>query len=124
VVVDGSQYGQRWSTSFWRYCRTEEYTEDHPSNDNEEDIAISRINIAVLQESHTEYFEDEAKGACNYCTRRFARQFINNPDRLATVFVDSTQMCYVEYSFVDPDDGVSEWRYRFLHSGPPTSIDA
>jgi hypothetical protein len=49
---------------------------------------------------------------------------MNNPDRLATVFVDATQMSYVEVTFVDPADGVSEWRYRFLHSGRPTSIDA
>jgi hypothetical protein len=48
---------------------------------------------------------------------------MNNPDLPATVFVDSTQMCYVEVLFVDPDDGVSEWRYRFLHSGHPTSLD-
>jgi hypothetical protein len=49
---------------------------------------------------------------------------MNNQDVLATVFVDGTQMSYVEVTFVDPDDGVSEWRYRFLHSGPPSSIEA
>ncbi|KAF7773209.1 hypothetical protein Agabi119p4_5376 [Agaricus bisporus var. burnettii] len=59
---------------------------------------------------------------CNYCLRRLARHFVNNPDHVATVFIDSTEMCYVELSFVDPDDGVSEWRYQFLHSGLPTCI--
>jgi hypothetical protein len=31
---------------------------------------------------------------------------MNNPDLTATVFVDSTQMYYVEVSFVDSDVGV------------------
>jgi hypothetical protein len=47
---------------------------------------------------------------------------LDDLDLLATVFVDRAQMCYVEVSFVDPDDGVSEWRYRFLHSGRPSGL--
>jgi hypothetical protein len=49
---------------------------------------------------------------------------MNDPDLAATFFVDGAQMCYVEVTFVDPDDGVSEWRFRFLHSGPLSSTDA
>jgi hypothetical protein len=57
---------------------------------------------------------------CLYCSLRLALHFIKNPDQLATVFVDSTEMCYIEVSFVDQDDGMSEWRYRFFHSGRPS----
>jgi hypothetical protein len=60
---------------------------------------------------------------CLYCSRRLARYFIDKPDQLVTVFVDSTGMCYVELSFVDPDDGTSEWRYQFCHSGIPIAVD-
>jgi len=45
---------------------------------------------------------------------------MNNPDHMVTVFIGSTEMCLVELSLVDPEDGVSEWRYQFLHSGLPT----
>jgi hypothetical protein len=48
---------------------------------------------------------------------------MSHQDVLATVFVDGTQMSFVEVTFIDPDDGMSEWRYRFLHSGPPRSTD-
>jgi hypothetical protein len=56
---------------------------------------------------------------CNHCLRRLARCFVDEPDRLVTVFVDSTELCYAELLFVDPEDGVSHWRYRFFHSGCP-----
>ncbi|KAF7773465.1 hypothetical protein Agabi119p4_5632 [Agaricus bisporus var. burnettii] len=69
-------------------------------------------HLAVFTSPHSE---------CLYCSWRLACHFVDYPDQLATVFVDSTELCYVQLSFVDPDDGVSEWRYRFFHSGPPSA---
>jgi hypothetical protein len=48
---------------------------------------------------------------------------VKNPDLPVTVFVDGTQMSDVEVTFVDPGGGISEWRYRCLHSGCPTNVD-
>lgn len=86
---------------------------------------VPRLDICGLKKAHFQCFSFYSSLCiqCNYCLRRLARHFVNNPDHVATVFIDSTEMCYVELSFVDPDDGVSEWRYQFLHSGLPTCID-
>jgi hypothetical protein len=115
------QQRRGWSTNFKRF-----YQEDAGSED--EDTDIPGFHVATRQRAHESWCVSDrankrAAVACMHCSRRFARQFIDNPDTLAMVFVDSTGMCYVEFSLVDPDDGVSEWRYRFLHSGLQTSVD-
>jgi hypothetical protein len=82
-----------------------------------EDIDIPRFDIKAGNDHHWKRFG--GMEYCSYCFQRLARHFINYPDHLATVFVDSTEMCYVELSFVDPEDGLSEWKYQFYHSGAP-----
>jgi hypothetical protein len=108
---------RRWSTLF---CRKEaEASSPEPTD-------IPRFNVVTARKSHLlcfSYYSDPECIRCDYCLRRLARHFMNNPNQLATVFVDSTGMCHVELSFVDPDDGVSKWRYNFFHSGPLICID-
>lgn len=110
---------QGWKTTFGRY------EEDVDSNQNPEDallVDIPRFNIVVGNKSHWKCLSETRWNVedCHFCLRRLFRCFINSPDQLATVFFDSTGLCYVEVAFVDPDDGASQWRYRFLHSGLPT----
>jgi hypothetical protein len=109
-----------WSTEFKRYYQVGSGTE------HDEYADIPRFHAAVRQQTHESWCASDrsskhATVACIHCSRRFARQFMDNLDVSCMVFVDSTGMCYVEVSFVDPGDGVSQWRYRFLHSGFPTS---
>lgn len=100
---------------------TEHNSKTEENLKTEDDIDIPRFDIVAGKEYHHEYFS--FRDECDYCSRRLARHLINNLDRRATIFADSTEMCYVEFSFVDPDDGVSEWRYRLFHSGRPTCVD-
>ncbi|KAF7776479.1 hypothetical protein Agabi119p4_4872 [Agaricus bisporus var. burnettii] len=122
--LDCLQQGQGWRTNFTRFVQEDSYIGDFPVDaDDVPDADIPLFNAVEHKEPHREFFPEffDRVGRCEYCSRRLAREFIRNPDELATVFVDSTEMCYVEFSFVDPDDGVSEWRYRLLHSGLPTN---
>lgn len=107
----------RLSTRFYRYD-VNTFRQD-PGD-------IPRFNIASISKTHSECFSYYSSACvwCDYCLQRLARHFIDYPDQVATVYIDSTEMCFVELSFVDPDDGVSEWRYQFLHSGLPTGIAA
>ncbi|XP_006457553.1 hypothetical protein AGABI2DRAFT_123410 [Agaricus bisporus var. bisporus H97] len=109
---DGSQQ-KRWSTSF---CRK------NVKGSGRSPADIPRFSVAAFRRSHLLCLRSYANAAfvrCEYCLEHLARQFINNPNQRATVFVDSTEMCYVELAFVDPDDGVSERKYNFFHSGLP-----
>jgi hypothetical protein len=119
--LDDLQQQLGWSTSFRRYYQTDSGAED------DEDAGIPRFHVSTLQPSHEKWYEFNRPRTypviCMHCTRRFARHFMSHQDVLATVFVDGTQMSYVELTFIDPDDGVSEWRYRFFHSGRPSSTD-
>ncbi|KAF7763909.1 hypothetical protein Agabi119p4_8446 [Agaricus bisporus var. burnettii] len=52
---------------------------------------------------------------CNFCCERFERQMGNlktrSPNHVVTVLFTSTGDCFVEFQFVDLDDGISEWTY-------------
>ncbi|XP_006463207.1 hypothetical protein AGABI2DRAFT_186861 [Agaricus bisporus var. bisporus H97] len=54
---------------------------------------------------------------CNFCYRRLKRQFkrlkTHSPDHTVTVLFTYTGLCCVEFQFVDPDDGISEWTYWY-----------
>ncbi|KAF7773462.1 hypothetical protein Agabi119p4_5629 [Agaricus bisporus var. burnettii] len=67
---------------------------------------IPRFNTKAGEDFDWEatYPIDTEMFKCLYCSRRLARQFSNNADQLVTIFVDSTEMCYVEFELVDPDD--------------------
>lgn len=82
-----------------------------------------RFNTRAGKDYHWQAFATSFPSyeRCLYCSRRIAHHFIDNPDQLATVFVDSTGMCYVELEFDHPGDGgMSKWKYWFFHSGPPS----
>ncbi|KAF7773154.1 hypothetical protein Agabi119p4_5321 [Agaricus bisporus var. burnettii] len=109
-VADDLRQWRGWWTAFCRSTAGQGQDATHTD--------ISRFNI---QASHQQIAKHNHDPTCLYCSQRFARLLVDNPDQLATVFVDSTEMSYVDLSFVDPDDGVSKWRYRFSHSGAPSS---
>lgn len=128
--LDGLYEGQGWTTTFRRFVQDGQNTEGKSNTEDnsstEDEIAntdFPRFNIVARKESHRKVMFDSVYKPCDYCSRRFFHQFINSLDQLATVFVDSTDMCYVEFAFVDPVDGASEWRYRFFHSGAPACIE-
>jgi hypothetical protein len=122
--IVGFQEWQCWSTQFYRppaVTSTEELGNDVV------DTGIPQSNSAAGIDYHWKCFGTVSYidgHSCNDCSHRLTCYLLNNPDQLATIFVDSTQMSYVEISFLDPDDGVSQWRYRFFHSGPPKCIEA
>ncbi|KAF7768059.1 hypothetical protein Agabi119p4_7302 [Agaricus bisporus var. burnettii] len=111
---DDLQQRRGWVTSFWRYKTNPGAEVTHAD--------IPRFNIEAGQESHWKSARKKGYRECPTCLRRFAHQFHHLRDQLTTVFIDSTEMSYVEFSFVDADDGVSEWRYRFFHSGRPSCL--
>ncbi|XP_006458953.1 hypothetical protein AGABI2DRAFT_115916 [Agaricus bisporus var. bisporus H97] len=108
------QQWQGWETLFERF----------PSGPGDDMTPINDSRFHTKADKHSDW-ESSGVGEfyCLYCSRRLACHFINNPDQLATVFIDSTEMSYVELTFVDPDDDISKWRYRFLHSGRPSCIN-
>jgi hypothetical protein len=123
--LDNFARRQGWSTRFQRCYRTNSATENDSDTEDGNDTNISHFPVATLQQGHRQWANDHTKSnaVCVCCSPRLERFFMDNSDLLATVFVDRAQMCYVEVSFIDPDDGVSEWRYRLLHSGRPSSLD-
>ncbi|KAF7773463.1 hypothetical protein Agabi119p4_5630 [Agaricus bisporus var. burnettii] len=112
---DGLPQWRGWKTSFGRSIAGDKEDVTHTDN--------PKFNRKVGKDSHWEVEGFEEGLECLYCSRRFARHFIDNSHELVTVFVDSTGLCYVELLFVDLDDGVSEWRYRFFHSGRPSYVN-
>ncbi|KAF7761966.1 hypothetical protein Agabi119p4_9958 [Agaricus bisporus var. burnettii] len=56
---------------------------------------------------------------CRSCCQRLEAQLekwkTRYPDHLVTVLFTSTYTYFVEFQFVDPDDGVSEWTYWFVY---------
>jgi hypothetical protein len=56
---------------------------------------------------------------CDICLRRLKYQLeswkARLPDYPATVLFTSGGIGVVEFQFVDPEDGISEWRYLFSH---------
>jgi hypothetical protein len=87
------------------------------------DTDTSQNNTFAGKGFHRKALKPVFRNECDRCLQRFASHFSDNLDQMVTVFIDSTEMCYVEFSFVDPNDGLSEWRYLFLHSGAPTCTD-
>jgi hypothetical protein len=57
---------------------------------------------------------------CDFCCQRLERQIeswqLRSLDHLVSVLFTSTGTCFVEFQFVDPEDGDSEWTYRFVHT--------
>ncbi|KAF7776470.1 hypothetical protein Agabi119p4_4863 [Agaricus bisporus var. burnettii] len=114
----GLQQRQGWTTRFERFISNDVNTEDDVA-----EIDIPRFNSLGGDLSHYKILAGYGHEECDYCLRRLARHFTNNPDQPVSIFVDSTDLGYVELSFVDPDDSVSEWRYGFFHSGAPMCFD-
>jgi hypothetical protein len=56
---------------------------------------------------------------CDICQQRFENQLeswkARLPDYQATVLFTSAGIGVVEFQFVDPEDGISEWTYMFSH---------
>ncbi|XP_006464109.1 hypothetical protein AGABI2DRAFT_180194 [Agaricus bisporus var. bisporus H97] len=56
---------------------------------------------------------------CRACCIRLKRQLEGwkrrSPDHLTTVLFTSTGKSFLEFQFVDPDDGVSEWTYWIVY---------
>ncbi|EKM74623.1 hypothetical protein AGABI1DRAFT_95514 [Agaricus bisporus var. burnettii JB137-S8] len=54
---------------------------------------------------------------CKFCTEQFERQLkdwkARSPDHVVPILFTSTGWCCVEFRFVDPKDGISEWAYQF-----------
>ncbi|EKM76826.1 hypothetical protein AGABI1DRAFT_108471 [Agaricus bisporus var. burnettii JB137-S8] len=57
--------------------------------------------------------------SCDFCLQRLERQLdackTRFSDLLATFLFTSTDKSFVEFRFIDPDDGVSEWTYRLVY---------
>ncbi|EKM75091.1 hypothetical protein AGABI1DRAFT_109631 [Agaricus bisporus var. burnettii JB137-S8] len=70
------------------------------------------INIGIS-------YEEPASYACPSCLKRLKQQLVDcktrSPDHLVTILFTSTGTCFVEFQFIDLDDGVSEWTYWFLY---------
>jgi hypothetical protein len=56
---------------------------------------------------------------CHFCFKRFHCQLksmqIQSPDHTVAILFTSTEMCCVEFRFVDLEDGMSEWTYSFWY---------
>jgi hypothetical protein len=56
---------------------------------------------------------------CNFCCQRLEDQLENwktlFPDHLVSVLFTSVGIGFVEFQFIDPEDGVSEWTYWLVH---------
>lgn len=55
--------------------------------------------------------------ACQFCSERLERSWesrkARSPDYNVPILFTSTGACCVEFQFVDPKDGMSEWTYWF-----------
>ncbi|XP_006457507.1 hypothetical protein AGABI2DRAFT_147031 [Agaricus bisporus var. bisporus H97] len=62
-------------------------------------------------------FEMDGLLRCTFCYERFERQLRNwkthTPQYTAVVLFTFTGNCCVEFRFIDPNDGISEWTYWF-----------
>ncbi|KAF7783401.1 hypothetical protein Agabi119p4_1425 [Agaricus bisporus var. burnettii] len=62
-------------------------------------------------------FEMDGLLRCTFCYERFERQLRNwkthSPQYTAVVLFTFTGNCCVEFRFIDPNDGISEWTYWF-----------
>jgi hypothetical protein len=71
------------------------------------------------QDWRTWYSIDPNLFMCDFCQQRFENQLeswkARLPDYQATVLFTSGGIGVVEFQFVDPEDGISEWRYMFSH---------
>jgi hypothetical protein len=58
-------------------------------------------------------------GKCNFCGQRLERQLENlkvlSPDHPVTVLFTSLGDDFVEFRFVDTENGMSEWTYWFWY---------
>jgi hypothetical protein len=56
---------------------------------------------------------------CKFCGERLEHQLENwqtrCPDHPVLVLFTSAGTCFIEFQFVDPEDGVSEWTYWLVH---------
>jgi hypothetical protein len=56
---------------------------------------------------------------CNFCRQRLERQLENwkalSPEYPVSVLFTSTRASFVEFKFVDTEDGMSEWTYWIWH---------
>lgn len=63
----------------------------------------------------TEFEMVDLSSQCSSCCRRLERQLSDcitkSPNSLATVLFTSTVKSFIEFQFLDPDDGPSEWTY-------------
>jgi hypothetical protein len=57
-------------------------------------------------------------GVCEFCCDRFGQQLeackTRSPGHLVPVLFTSAGLCFVEFRFIDPEDGMSEWTYWIL----------
>lgn len=62
---------------------------------------------------------DDAMYDCYSCSKRLEQQledWKNNPqEHLVTILLTSADMSFVEFQFIDPGDGVSEWTYWLMY---------
>lgn len=116
---DGPQQCEGWTTGFGRiHDQLGCYYKYDVAN-----VEFPRPEPVVHKPAHLNIprIPRTASGKCDFCWRRLSLHLMNSPNDPATIFIDSTELCYVEFSFTDPSDGVLEWRYRLFHSGSPTS---
>lgn len=56
---------------------------------------------------------------CRFCCPRLECQLedwkTRSPDEPVTVLFTASGTCFVDFQFVDPKDGVTEWRYMFMY---------
>jgi hypothetical protein len=68
----------------------------------------------------TEFIAKEGlPNECNFCRLRLERQLGNyktlSPDHPVSVLFTSAGASFIEFKFVDTEDGMSEWTYCFWH---------
>jgi hypothetical protein len=61
-------------------------------------------------------------GKCKFCCQRLQQQLENwkalSPDHPVSVLFTSVRASFVEFQFVDTEDGMSEWTYWIWHVFP------
>lgn len=64
---------------------------------------------------------------CDGCTKRFFRHFeerkMQSPFESVIIFITLDSWGWVEYQYVDPENGALQWTYIFAYNFPPTIVN-
>lgn len=119
-MINDLKEQQGWITTFG--VSTKKVNPNQETGDNKADTPL--VDSITSNSLECRPLQGWGEQDCHHCSQRLSSHLVDRPDQLVTMFVDSTDMCYVELSIEEPADGGLNWRYRFCHSGPPKFIDS